>query len=137
MALIVNGIGTGLTQAGFATLASFSITGVFKPGVNQIDFKVNNGDATGGPSGLRVEGLAAVGAKGGSNPTAPSISISRSGAELKISWPSDATGYVLQSAVAVIGPWAPESAQIVTDGNRFSATVPITGSSEFFRLIKQ
>src|SRR4030095_566365 len=89
--VVVNGVDTQVTQSGFAALAPFSVNRVFKTGVNQVDFVVNNGDSTGGPTGLRIEGLVAAGAKGGTA-TAPSLTVSRSGQYVQISLAASATG---------------------------------------------
>jgi hypothetical protein len=99
--LFVNGIGTGLKQTGFGSLATFNLSGAFKPGVNDVDFKVSNGDPTGGPTGLRVEGLRAIGAKGGATPPAsgPALGIARSSANVTISWPASATGFVSRTQI--------------------------------------
>ncbi|MEO8425778.1 MAG: hypothetical protein ABI651_01570 [Verrucomicrobiota bacterium] len=134
--LFVNGIGTGVKQAGFAALATFNISGVFKPGVNDIDFKVSNGDAAGGPTGLRVEGLRAIGAKGSTQPPAsgPTLTIARSGANLTISWPASATGFVLESANSVTGSWTTVNQTPTNDGNVQSVTITPTGQTAFYRL---
>jgi len=136
--LFVNGIGTGLKQAGFGSLATFSLNGVFKPGVNDVDFKVSNGDPTGGPTGLRVEGLRAIGAKGGATPPAsgPALGITRSSANVTISWPASATGFVLENANSVKGLWTTVSVPPTTAGNVQSVTVPLTKQPTFYRLRK-
>lgn len=66
LAIRVNGVATGLVNTGnFAALTPFTIDTTVAPGlvagVNTIDFLVNNADAATGFTGLRVDGLAAVG----------------------------------------------------------------------------
>lgn len=136
--LLINGTGTGQKQAGFGGLATFRIGNVFKPGVNDISFKVANGDSSGGPTGLRVEGLRAVGAKGGSQlpVTGPTLAVTRSGATLILAWPSPSTGFVMESATSVTGPWAPGNGTPVTTGNLQSLTLPSTDKTRFYRLRK-
>jgi hypothetical protein len=50
--ILINGVSTGSTSAGFSAWSSFSISSGFVAGVNTLDFLVNNGS---GPTGLRVE----------------------------------------------------------------------------------
>ncbi len=132
--LIINGLATGLTQAGFATLANFSINGAFKHGVNQIDFKVNNGDATGGPTGLRVEGLTALGAKVAA--AVPVLTVSRAGDQVKISWPSPSPGFALESAASLASPWVKVATAPTTVGATLTVNQSPTGAAQFFRLKK-
>jgi hypothetical protein len=68
LAIRVNGTATGLvndTGVTFSTLKPFLINSANAPGlvagINTIDFVVNNSDPTTGFTGLRVDGLAAVG----------------------------------------------------------------------------
>ncbi len=132
--LLVNGLLTGLTEAGFATLANFNVNGVFKAGVNQIDFKVNNGDATGGPTGLRVEGLTALGVRAAA--TIPVLAIARSGDQVKIAWLAPATGFALESAATLAGPWIKVGTSPTTDGGKLNVTQSAGGGVQFYRLKK-
>ena len=51
-----NGVTTGITTAGFATLnGPFNITSGFLPGVNTLEFVFSNGGTADNPSGLRVQ----------------------------------------------------------------------------------
>lgn len=133
--LVVNGLGTGVNQAGFGALAAFSVNGVFRAGLNQVDFKVNNGDAS-GPTGLRVEGLTALGAKGGGTPgPAPSLSASRTATgAIRLAWPSSASGYVLQSSTAVNSGWANEPGPVLVEGTSNVVIVGASTGQKFFRL---
>jgi hypothetical protein len=56
----------------------------------------------------------------------PSLSVGRTGDTLTVTWPADATGYVLQSAPTVSGTWTPVAG---VTGN--SATLP-SGTGELF-----
>ncbi len=136
--LVVNGVPTGAAQSGFAALSAFSVDRVFRAGVNHIDFRVTNGDAAGGPTGLRVEALAAVGAKGGTTPEpSPTLAVSRSGAGVRIAWPSSAGGFVLQSSAALPGGWADDTAPVITEGANNVVIVNAGGVSRLYRLIRR
>lgn len=50
--ILINGISTGITSAGYTSFTNFSINSGFVAGINTLDFYVLNG---GGPTGLRVE----------------------------------------------------------------------------------
>ena len=60
-------------------------------------------------------------------PVAPSLSIGRSGANVVVSWPAGTSGYTLESAPAITGPWTP--VQGVT-GNE--ATVAPSANAQLF-----
>lgn len=136
--LLVNGVTTGTTQSGFAGLSGFSVDRMFKAGVNQVDFRITNGDAAGGPTGLRVEALAAVGAKGGSAPgPAPALTVARSGAGLRLSWPASATGFVLQSTTALPTGWAEDPTPVIAEGANNVVVIATAGGSKYYRLIQR
>lgn len=130
--LLINGVSTGVTQSGFSAFNAFSTTGGFKAGVNQIDFKVTNGDSAGGPTGLRVEGLTALGAKAAAPVTPPKFLVTRSGDSVTVtSEPAVLpAGFVLQTATSVTGPWATQAGQTTP----FTAT--IGAGNVFLRAIK-
>jgi hypothetical protein len=68
---------------------------------------------------------------------APSISVSRSGANILISWPASASGFTLQSSGAIAGAaWSSAGGTSVTSGDQVTVTVPITAENRFFRLKK-
>ncbi|MDB6134294.1 MAG: Endoglucanase [Verrucomicrobiales bacterium] len=81
LAIRVNGNPTGITGSGnFGGYEAFRIDDVradFASGVNTLDFVVQNADATAGYTGLRVEGISVIAAKG-QNVSLPPISISLS-----------------------------------------------------------
>lgn len=130
--ILVNGVSTGVTQSGFGGLGAFAVTGGFKDGLNQIEFKVTNGDAAGGPTGLRVEGLTAVGAKGSVVVVAPKLIVTRSGANVTVT--SDPAtlpaGFVLQTSAALGGAWTTQA------GLTTPFTAPIGAANQFLRAIK-
>ncbi|MHC1765329.1 MAG: hypothetical protein AB9869_13680 [Verrucomicrobiia bacterium] len=66
----------------------------------------------------------------------PTLQAQRMGDSVRISWPADAPGFVLQSAPAVNGPWTPETAAVQTQGNESVVTVSPTGPAKYYRLTK-
>ena len=63
-------------------------------------------------------------------PPSPSLSATRSGNQLTITWPADATGYTLESSISMTGgSWQPVPGVV---GN--SVTVPIGTGNSFYRL---
>ena len=66
----------------------------------------------------------------------PSLTILRNGANVITSWPSPSTGYVLQSAPALLGPWAAEGSTPATVGSNLQVTLPLNATNQFFRLKK-
>jgi hypothetical protein len=129
----VNGVDTGASGGGFGAYSVFSITGVFKPRTNQVDFKVNNGDAK-GPTGLRVDSLAAIGLKGG-GVALPTITISRSGQNLRVAWPAS-SGFRLQKTAKLPGGWVDSTVSAQVAGNEMFIAEGIGGSAAFYRLAK-
>lgn len=58
--------------------------------------------------------------------------------EVKISWPSALTGFVLESSEKIAGsPWQPVTPAAVLEGNRRVKRLPLSASSGFFRLREQ
>ena len=52
----LNGVGTGLTSGGFLSYTPpFTLNSGFVPGVNTLDFLVNNAGDAPNPTGLRAE----------------------------------------------------------------------------------
>jgi uncharacterized repeat protein (TIGR03803 family) len=70
-------------------------------------------------------------------PVAPSLSLSLSGANVVLAWPTNSTGYTLQSTTNVVVipiVWsAVTNAPIVLDGLNL-VTNPVAGPCEFYRL---
>ncbi len=58
--VLLNGVSTKLTSSGFGDLKFFYIGTGFVPGLNTLDFILNNGGATANPCGFRTEFTSAV-----------------------------------------------------------------------------
>jgi len=64
----------------------------------------------------------------------PQLTIFPSGPNLILTWPTNATGLVLQSAMNLASPvWTPASSALVVNGLN-TVTNPISGTQQFFRL---
>jgi hypothetical protein len=116
-----------------ASFAPFTLTSGFKAGQNILDLMVFN-TSTPKATGLQVQGLK-IGAKVASAASV-SMAVAWSGAQIKLSWPSSATGYVLQSAAVANGPYANDSTPTVVEGDKLTVTVLPVGSAKFYRLVK-
>lgn len=71
---------------------------------------------------------------------APTLSISQSGTDVKISWATNyANGFSLQSTTNVAAPltWVSVTNSAAEVGGRFEVTTPTLSGQRFFRLIKQ
>jgi uncharacterized repeat protein (TIGR03803 family) len=63
-------------------------------------------------------------------PEAPQLTITPLGADVILTWPTDATGFTLQSTTNLGSPdW-------ITVSGQFAVTNPISGTQMFFRLIQ-
>ena len=124
---------SGFRRAGAAgSFASFLLTDGFKAGVNTLDFRVfvtSNPQAT----GLHVTDLI-IGSQVLS--AAPALTVALVGGQVKISWPTAAAGYELQSADNVTGTWAKDPAVAVEQGGQWVVTVAPSGAGKFYRLTK-
>jgi len=67
--------------------------------------------------------------------TAPTLSITRTGNELQISWPDPGVAYNLQ-ATSSFSPssWAVINPPLTTTNGQIVATVPVSTGMRFFRL---
>lgn len=67
------------------------------------------------------------------------LRIERAGANMVISWPVSAAGFVLQAREALVpgSPWSPVSDLPVVVGDRFMVTNAPVGVSKFYRLAKE
>jgi hypothetical protein len=65
-----------------------------------------------------------------------SLSVQRNGTNLQISWPTSATGFILQSAPSLspTAAWTPVATASMVAGNRATVAVPITQRQSYFRL---
>jgi Immunoglobulin domain/Immunoglobulin I-set domain len=97
--ILVNGVSTGITSPGFGGMTSFTISGgALVAGPNVLDFKMNNADVTINPTALRVDlELQRV--------LSPTISFTKSGTDLIISWSPTTPCQRLMAADSVEGPY--------------------------------
>jgi hypothetical protein len=65
------------------------------------------------------------------------LSATLNGQNLQLTWPLSAGSYGVQSASSPAGPWSDTGATVTNDGTTASATIPATGSQQFFRLMIQ
>lgn len=112
----------------------------------------NNTNSDGvAPSGLILFGNVIYGATssgGGGNsgtifsillpPPSPQLTITHAGANVVLSWPTNATGFALQSATNLVPPtvWSTNlPAPMVINGQN-TVTNPINGTQQFYRLVQ-
>lgn len=132
--ILVNGTASGtVNTVQFPSLSAFALTSGFKSGTNTLDFVMENAGAAANPTGLRVEGLKAFGAKGGSTEI-PVLQIERTGSSLVLSWPSSATGFHVIASANLGGAWTTATGTSGTANNRNTLTLPAPESTQFYRL---
>jgi len=70
--------------------------------------------------------------------TRPTITVTKSGASLVLSWPLSASGFTLQSSTNLNSSvsWVSAGVTPVQTNGVYQATVPITGRAAFYRLIQ-
>ncbi|MCP5521647.1 MAG: DUF642 domain-containing protein [Verrucomicrobiales bacterium] len=118
--------GNGITGTTMATL-NIAAAGTADAG----DYTVIVSD------GLGVVGSAALLTVEGGSGGDVSLAITRSGdGNIRIAWPADATGYLLQSASAVAGPYANDTAPVVVEGEENVVLVTPAGDAKFYRLMQ-
>jgi hypothetical protein len=68
----------------------------------------------------------------------PYLSILRSGGDVTLSWPTFYEGFVLQqnASAANTNGWSAGNSPLTTNGAMKSATVPLTATNQFFRLMR-
>jgi hypothetical protein len=65
----------------------------------------------------------------------PALSITRTGTNALVSWPTTTMNYELETKSALDGSiWSPMAANIVTNGRRKSISLPATTGQRFFQL---
>ena len=65
----------------------------------------------------------------------PALGLSNANGSLQISWPSDPSGFVLESSPTLSPPnWTPVGGSPTLTNGRYIQSIPITGTNEFFRL---
>lgn len=121
---------------GFSTFADLNIPAgsPFVAGLNSLDIIVSNGGAAANPTGLRIENLTLSGVT--IPEQSPTLAVTVESGSLRIAWPSEATGYVLQETTALPGGWINSPAAINVEGNLNTANVELTGEGRFFRLTR-
>ncbi len=67
---------------------------------------------------------------------APTLDIARSGTNILITWPTNFTGFTLQSTptLGAFESWEPVPATPLLEGGQFTVIQPVDGTSQFFRL---
>jgi len=70
--------------------------------------------------------------------SAPLLTIIPSGVNVVLTWPTNATGFTLQSTTNLVSPavWSTNSSAPVVVNGQFAVTNPISGPRQFYRLIK-
>jgi autotransporter-associated beta strand protein len=64
------------------------------------------------------------------------LTITLSGPNVVVSWPTNATGFQLQAAGAVTGTWTNDNTTIVVSGSNNTVTEAAVGTTKFYRLKK-
>ena len=119
--ILLNGVSTGITSPGFVSYTPFTITSGFVPGINTLDFLINNLPTTPNPVGLRVDLQGLVNLQ-------PHLSIARSGGQVIVTWSPASPCQTLQSATVIGGPWQP-----VVGATSPHQAAP-GGTAKFFRV---
>jgi hypothetical protein len=70
-------------------------------------------------------------------PTPPTLTIRPwTGNQVRLSWPSSATGYSLQKTATLPSGWGPAGLTVTTEGAEEAAYAPASASLQFYRLMK-
>jgi hypothetical protein len=71
-------------------------------------------------------------------PTAPTLMLQPSGNAMVLSWPTNATGFTLQSTPNLTPPvtWLDVTNPRAVAGGQFTVTNPMSGPAQYFRLAK-
>jgi len=67
-------------------------------------------------------------------PGAPLLSVERLGSAVRVYWPTNATGFVLDQSLTVTGAWSQVSFPYTTNATQISITVPAPTGNRFYRL---
>jgi len=72
-------------------------------------------------------------------PPAPPLMVQATlnGANIQLTWPLSAGSYGVQSSSSPTGPWNDAGLIITSDDVNASATAPVTGDQQYFRLVQQ
>lgn len=69
-------------------------------------------------------------------PGGPDLNIQRVGNAVRVFWPTNATGFVLDQSLTVTGTWSQVAFPYVTNSSEISVTVPAPTGNRFYRLRK-
>jgi hypothetical protein len=70
-------------------------------------------------------------------PYHPPLTIAReTGGKVRVSWPTQATGFLLQHASTLPGTWTAVSAQVAVEGDQNYLILPAQANTTFYRLMK-
>ena len=69
-------------------------------------------------------------------PGGPLLSVERLGGAVRVYWPTNATGFVLDQSLTVTGTWSQVSFPYTTNAMQISITVPSPVGNKFYRLRK-
>jgi len=86
---------------------------------------------------MRAGGMVASNLARAYLPALPELSVHRSVANMKVSWPSlDTAGFTLEESGALATPpsWVTNNAPVTDNGTNKSVTLPSTSNLQFFRL---
>lgn len=67
-------------------------------------------------------------------PGGPLLSIERIGSAVRVYWPTNATGFLLDQSLTVTGAWSQVSFPYTTNATQISITVPAPAGNKFYRL---
>ncbi len=67
---------------------------------------------------------------------APLLSIGRQGSAVRVYWPTNATGFVLDESLTITGAWSQVSFPYATNSTDVSITVSAPTGNKFYRLRK-
>jgi hypothetical protein len=135
--ILINGVSTGQANTGgFDRWTGFRINSGFVAGTNRLTFIVQNGlvgsPAGNDPTGLRAEVWGSAALDTAFSRPQPHLTITRQGGNVLASW--SGSGFVLEGAASVFGPWLNLSRGVSSNDQDFSATVSATGQARFLRL---
>ena len=132
--ILVNGTGTGIINTGaFGALSAFTIATGFRTGENTLAFAISNPGTEANPTGLRIEGIRADGAKGVA--PAPALSVTRTPDGVRLAWPTASSGFQPYATPSLATPaWAPVNAPVKVEGTENYVLVVPAKATEFFRL---
>jgi hypothetical protein len=76
------------------------------------------------------------GSIGGGTVAQPALAISQTGGNVLLAWPVTPDGVVLEETQVEQNTWTNSSANVVVQGNKNVASIPIQSTAKFYRLRK-